>query len=101
MGLNIHKNDISVSYCLLIKGQLQSYSSRLGPGGGAVSNAIHQHPGIIVKFVRRDTKDLFYGGRRQLKDKTTKDIGLSRTSVHHFYILEVLLQEIEHYSTNA
>ena len=54
MGLNIHKNDISVSHRLPIKGQSQSYSSRLRPRAGAVSSAIHQHPRIIVKFVRGD-----------------------------------------------
>ena len=32
-------------------------------------------------------KDLFYGGRRHLKGKTTRDIGLS---VNHIYIPESL-----------
>ena len=59
MGLNIDKNDISVSHHLPMKGQLRSYSSRLRPRAGAVSNAVSQHPRIIVKFVRRDIKDVF------------------------------------------
>jgi hypothetical protein len=35
-------------------------------------------------------KDLFYRGRRYLKGKTTRDIGLARTSVNHIYISESL-----------
>ena len=89
MGLNIDKNDISVSHRLPTKGQLQSCSSRLRPRAGAVSNAVSQHPRIIVKFVRRDIKDVFYSGRRHSKDKTTRDIGLSRSSVNQ-YISESL-----------
>ena len=64
MGLNIDKNDISVSHHLPTKGQSQSYSSRLRLRAGAVSNAVSQHPRIIVKFVRRDIKDVFYSGRK-------------------------------------
>lgn len=34
-------------------------------------------PAIIVKFVRRDTKELFYRARKKLKDFTTHDLGFS------------------------
>ena len=52
MGLKINESDISVSHCLPLKRQSQSYSSRLRPRAGAVSNTVDQHPKIIVKFVR-------------------------------------------------
>jgi hypothetical protein len=52
MGLKINESDISVSHRLPLKRQSQSYSSRLRPRAGAVSNTVDQHPKIIVKFVR-------------------------------------------------
>ena len=47
-------------------------------------------PTIIVKFVRRDVRDNFCKARKNLYKKTTKDVGLSRTSEHNIYILESL-----------
>ena len=34
-------------------------------------------PAIIVKFTRRDTKEMFYHGRKELRGLTTKDFGFS------------------------
>ncbi len=89
MGLDIQEGDISVSHRLPPKRQTQTYSTRLRPRAGAASSVDNQHSRIIVKFVRRGMKDLFYGGRRHLKGKTTRDIGLSRASVNHIYISKV------------
>ena len=47
-------------------------------------------PAIIVKFVRRDVRDNFYKARKNLYKKTTKDVGLSRTSEHNIYISDSL-----------
>jgi hypothetical protein len=56
-----------------------SYSSRLSDGissSGRRIDPAQQYPKIIVKFVRRDTKELFYRSRKKLAGKTTKDINL-------------------------
>ena len=45
---------------------------------------------IIVKFVRRDGRDEFYKARKNLRKKTTKDVGLRRTSEHNIYISQSL-----------
>jgi hypothetical protein len=45
---------------------------------------------VIVKFARRGTKDQFYHGRKHLKNKSTKDIGLSRFSDNGIFVSESL-----------
>ena len=78
MGLNLQKMDISISHRL--PQNTQKYSSRLRPREGARTKTVTQFPKVIVKFTRRETKEKFYQGRKQLFDKTMKDIGLSRLS---------------------
>ena len=84
MGLNLTESDISVSHRLPNN---NSYSSRLKQGK---VNPVSQIPKLIVKFVRRDTKELFYKSRKHLKGITTKDLGLSRLSENKIYISESL-----------
>ena len=60
MGVQINKDDISVSHRLPMR---QLYKGR------------RSVPAIIVKFVRCDTKELFYQARKKLKDFTTCDLG--------------------------
>ena len=55
-----------------------------------VNKLTTRDPAIIVKFVRRDVRDNFYKARKNLYKKTTKDVGLSRTSEHNIYISESL-----------
>ena len=50
-------------------------------------------PAIIVKFVRRDVRDQFYAGRKHLRGKSTRDIGLSGITEHKIYIGESLTQQ--------
>jgi hypothetical protein len=88
MGLNLQKTDISISH--LLPQNTQKYSSRLRPRVGARANTVTQFPKVIVKFTRRETKEKFYQGRKQLFDKTTKDIGLSRLSDNRIFIAESL-----------
>ncbi|EDO43021.1 predicted protein [Nematostella vectensis] len=44
---------------------------------------------IIVKFARRDVRDRFYAGRKHLRDKSVRDIGLTRSD-NKIYISESL-----------
>ena len=55
-----------------------------------VNKLTTRDPAIIVKFVRRDVRDNFYKARKNLYKKTTKGLGLSRTSEHNIYISESL-----------
>ena len=89
MGLKIDKTHISVSHRL----PKQSYSSRLSKGTSSSNrnrSPVSQHPKVIVKFVRREIKDLFYESRKNLRGKSTSDLGLSRISDNEIYISESL-----------
>ena len=91
MDLELTDEDISVSH-RLPKNEA-SYSSRLSDGissSGRRIDPAHQYPKIIVKFVRQDTKELFYRSRKKLAGKTTKDINLGRISNNNIYISESL-----------
>ena len=55
IGFEIESQDISVSHRLPTKGNWA--------------------PAIIAKFVRRETKEDFYGNRKKLRSFTTKDLG--------------------------
>jgi hypothetical protein len=91
MGIRIHESDISISHRLPQKVQNESYSSRLRSREGTTSgNRANRFPKIIVKFARRSVKDQFYQGRRNLKDKTTKDLDFSLTLVNNIFISERL-----------
>ena len=54
---------------------------------------VKRDPAIIVKFVRRNTRDEFYGARKHLRNKTTKDLGYTRTTERKIYISESLTRE--------
>ena len=64
MGVPVGPEDISVSHhiptCTSQKYQVKRSA-----------------PAIIVKFTRRDTKEMFYHGRKELRGLTTKDFGFS------------------------
>ena len=88
IGLDLTRNDISVSH-RLPKG---SYSAAVREGPQASSNTSSRTPNIIVKFVRRETRDHFYKGRKLLRDKSTRDLDLARYSENKIYIMENLTQ---------
>lgn len=89
IGLHLTKNDISVSHRL----PKRSYSAALREGPHqASSNSSSRAPNIIVKFVRRETRDHFYKGRKLLRDKSTRDLDLARYSENKIYISENLTQ---------
>ena len=88
MGLNLRKTDISISHRL--PQNAQKYNTHLRPREGAQINKAIQFPKVIVKFTRRETKEKFYQGRKQLIEKSTKDIGLGRLSENRIFIAESL-----------
>ena len=73
MGVNIAENDISVSHRLSISTKYRGNRSK---------------PAIIVKFVRRDVKELYYRAQKKLKGSTTKDLGYHEEN--NIYINESL-----------
>ena len=92
MDLELHDDDISASHRLPMNEA--SYSSRVNDGtasnGRTIDKAL-QFPKIILKFRKRDTKELFYKSRKKLSGETTKDIDLSRISDNcNIYIAESL-----------
>ena len=88
IGLDIEKHDISISHRL----PKPSYSAAVREGPRPSSNASSRAPNIIVKFVRRETRDRFYKGRKLLRDKSTRDLDLARYSENKIYISENLTQ---------
>ena len=62
MGVPVSPEDISVSHGISTSQKYQGKRSA---------------PAIIVKFARRDTKEMFYRGRKELRGLTTKDFGFS------------------------
>ena len=88
IGLEITKNDISVSHRL----PKPSYSAAVREGPQSSSNTSSRASNVIVKFVRRETRDHFYKGRKFLRDKSTRDLDLARYSENKIYISENLSQ---------
>jgi chromosome segregation ATPase len=76
MGINIKEEDISVSHRLPIRSNYRGKQA---------------DPTIIVKFVRRHTKEIFYRARKELKNKTSKDLGYVKTN--SIYINESLTEK--------
>ncbi|XP_068680558.1 uncharacterized protein [Montipora foliosa] len=74
VGVEISDIDISVSHRL--------------PPSKLYKNRKPAPPPIIVKFVRRDTKDAFYQARTKLKDMTSKALGFP--DENRMYISESL-----------
>lgn len=77
MGIELNEDDISISH-------------RLPAPRQALQN---KEPAIIVKFVRRNTRDKFYAARKQLRGKTTHDLGFSRVAENTIYISESLTKQ--------
>lgn len=87
MGVALNESDISVSHRLPIN---KTYASRTRDGVGNQADPTSQFPKVIVKFVRRETKELFYKNRKHLREMSTRDIGLSRISENKIFISESL-----------
>lgn len=66
MGVSVRPEDISVSHRIPTS---QKYQGR------------RSAPAIIVKFTRRDTKEMFYRRRKELRGLTTKDLGFSDDNI--------------------
>lgn len=79
IGVNIHQNDISVSHRVPSRKTMTTRS------------ATNSSPAIIVKFVRRDVRDQFYHARKELRNKTTTDLGYDDSK--KIYISESLTQK--------
>ena len=76
MDIELDEDDISVSHRL----PTPSYASRVAMASSSRPNHTTIQPKIIVKFVRSETKELFYTNRKHLRGKTTADLGLGRYS---------------------
>ena len=62
MGVEIKEDDISIPHRLPTSSKYKGKKSV---------------PPIIAKFVRRNVKERYFKGRKQLKDRTTCDLGIS------------------------
>ena len=80
IGVEVKHEDISISHRLAAKQNSQMGVSKIDPA-------------IIVKFVCRDVRGQFDAGRKHLRGKSTRDIGLSRITEHKIYIGESLTQQ--------
>ncbi|XP_028414768.1 uncharacterized protein LOC114537858 [Dendronephthya gigantea] len=73
VGVHVSDQDISISH-------------RLRASDG-------RDPAIIVKFNRRDVRDKLYRERKVLRDKSIKDIGITRFTDRKIYIVESLTNQ--------
>ncbi|CAB4005709.1 Hypothetical predicted protein [Paramuricea clavata] len=78
IGVRVEENDISISH-------------RLATGNRNVDST-KRDPAIIVKFVRRDILDRFNKAKTNLRNKTTRDIGMLRFAERKIYVAESLTQ---------
>lgn len=78
IGVRIKDDDISISHRLATASRNENHSKR--------------ESAIIVKFTRRDIRDQFYKARKNLRNKTTRDIGMLRCTEHKIYVAENLTQ---------
>ena len=69
---NVNDEDISISHRL------------------KTNNSNKRDSPIIVKFIRRKDKELFYNSRKKLRGKSTRDIGFTRCKEQPIYITESL-----------
>ena len=88
MDMDLEEDDISISHRLAVP----SYASRTATASSSRSKQGTILPKIIVKFVRRETKELFYKNRKHLRGKTAADLGLGRYSNNGLFISESLTQ---------
>lgn len=72
IDINVDNEDISISHRL------------------KASSSSKRDPPIIVKFIRRKDKELFYSSRKKLRGKSTRDIGYTRCKEQPIYITESL-----------
>ena len=77
IGVEINETDVSISH-------------RLPAPRSSTVNTTNVHPSIIVKFVRRELRERFYAARKNLREKSTSDLGFSRTTQGKIYIVENL-----------
>ena len=91
IGVQVSHDDISASH-RLPKPRF-STAARHGP-----VSAVGKHPKIIVKFVRRATKERFYQARKHLKSSSTRYLGLSTTK---YSSLRASPQKIRNYLMNV
>ena len=75
IGVDVNKDDISISH-------------RLSTTKPSQRDTLYTDPAIIVKFVKRDTRDSYYRARKHLKGKSTKDLGLTRVTERNIYIAQ-------------
>jgi hypothetical protein len=81
MNVELHEDDISITHRLPVSRNENQRVTR---------SSANTFPKVIVKFTRRSTKEKFYHGRLRLKDKLTRDLGLSRISENKLFISESL-----------
>ncbi|EDO29108.1 predicted protein [Nematostella vectensis] len=84
MKVEILEEDISTSHRLP--------APRPNPNQRPAKPGVHVNmptASIIVKFARRDVRDRFYAGRKHLRYKSVRDIGLTRSD-NKIYISESL-----------
>jgi hypothetical protein len=85
IDVEIVDDDISISHRL---------ASNLSKHTGSSSGShVPYDPAIIVKFVRREVRYDFYQARKNLRDKSIRDIGFTRISDRKIYIAESLTQQ--------
>ena len=82
MNVELDKKDISISQ-RLPKSRSENERNKRPANNSAK---------VVVEFTWREIKDKFYRGCLQLKDKSTRDLGLSRISENKLYITESLSQ---------
>ena len=78
IGVDIRDDDISISHRLAADNRNTNSSKR--------------YPAIIVKFFRRTVRDQFYKARKNLRNISSRDIGITRLAESKIYISESLSQ---------
>ena len=79
MNVELHEDDISITHRLPVSRNENQRVTR---------SSANTFAKVIVKFTRRSTKEKFYHARLRLKDKSTRDLGLSRISENKLFISE-------------
>ena len=77
IGVEIKDNDISTSHWL--KASRDDASNK-------------RDPAIIVKFTRRDIKNKMYTARKNLRSKSSRDLGFTRHNESKIFLVEILTQ---------
>ena len=77
IGVEVNNTDISISHRLPSNNQQHGRPNI-------------RDPGLIVKFTRRDVRDRFFKARKNLRDKSTRDLGMLRIAESKIFIAESL-----------